>query len=41
MRNLPDPFAVVDFNGYVLDVNPAFEKAYGWKKKVIIHKYIP
>lgn len=41
MRNLPDPFAVVDFNGYVLDVNPTFEKAYGWKKKEIVDKYIP
>jgi len=41
VRNLPDSFVIVDFNGYILDVNPAFEKVYGWKKKEIIQKYIP
>jgi len=41
VQNLPHPFALVDFNGYILHVNPAFEKVYGWKKKEIIHKYIP
>ena len=41
VRNMPNPFAVVDFNGYILDINPAFEKVYGWKKREIIQKHIP
>ena len=41
VRNMPDPFAVVDFDGYILDINPAFERVYGWKKKEIIRKHIP
>jgi len=41
VKNLPNPFAIVDFNGYVLDINPAFEKIYGWKKKEIMQKYVP
>ncbi len=41
VQNLPDPFVIADFNGYILDINPAFEKVYGWKKKEIIQKYIP
>ncbi|MEE8179512.1 MAG: PAS domain S-box protein, partial [bacterium] len=41
VQNIPDPFNMIDFNGYVLDVNPAFERVYGWKKKEVIQKYIP
>ncbi len=41
VKNIPDPFDIVDFNGYTLDVNTAFERVYGWKKKEIMHKYIP
>jgi PAS domain S-box-containing protein len=41
MKNIPDQFHIVDFNGYILDVNTAFERVYGWKKKEIMHKYIP
>jgi len=41
VQNLPDPFAIIDFNGYILDINLAFEKVYGWKKKEIIQKYVP
>jgi PAS domain S-box-containing protein len=41
VQNIPDPFNIIDFNGYVLDVNPAFERVYGWKKKEVIQKYIP
>ena len=36
VQNMPDPFDIVDFDGYVLDINPAFEKVYGWKKNEII-----
>jgi len=41
VQNIPDPFNIIDFNGYILDVNPAFERVYGWKKKEVIQKYIP
>jgi len=41
IQALPYPFAIIDFNGYILDVNPAFEKVYGWNKREIIKKYIP
>ena len=41
VQNIPDPFNVIDFNGYILDVNSAFERVYGWKKKEVVHKYIP
>jgi len=41
VKNISDPFDIVDFNGYTLDVNTAFERVYGWKKKEIMHKYIP
>ncbi len=41
VQNIPDPFNIIDFNGYVLDVNPAFERVYGWKKKEVVQKYIP
>jgi len=40
-QNIPDPFNIIDFNGYILDVNPAFERVYGWKKKEVAKKYIP
>ena len=41
VQNIPDPFNIIDFNGYILDVNPAFERVYGWKKKEVMQKYIP
>jgi|GEM_PF-1978527 len=41
VQNIPDPFNIIDFNGYILDVNPAFERVYGWKKKEVVRKYIP
>jgi len=41
VQNIPDPFNIIDFNGYILDVNSAFERIYGWKKKEVVHKYIP
>jgi len=41
VQNIPDPFSIIDFDGYILDVNSAFEKAYGWKKKEVMRKYIP
>lgn len=41
LKNIPDPFSMIDFNGYILDVNPAFERVYGWKKNEVIRKYIP
>ncbi len=41
VQNIPDAFNIIDFNGYILDVNPAFERVYGWKKKEVAQKYIP
>lgn len=41
VQNIPDPFSIIDFDGYILDVNSAFEKAYGWKKREVVRKYIP
>ena len=41
VQNIPDPFNIIDFDGYILDVNPAFERVYGWKKKEVVRKYIP
>ncbi|MCK4617642.1 PAS domain-containing protein, partial [Candidatus Aerophobetes bacterium] len=41
VQNIPDPFSIIDFDGYILDVNSAFEKAYGWKKREVMRKYIP
>ena len=41
VKNIPDPFNMIDFNGYILDVNPAFERVYGWKKNEVVRKYIP
>ena len=41
VQNMPNPFAIVDFNGYILDINPVFEEVYGWKKKEIVQKSIP
>jgi len=40
-KNIPDPFNIIDFDGYVLDVNSAFERVYGWKKNEVVRKYIP
>lgn len=33
-----DSIAVFDLDGYIIDVNPAFEKLYGWKRAEIIGK---
>lgn len=41
VKNQPNPFAVFNFDGYILDINPAFEEIYGWKKKEIMQKYLP
>ena len=41
VQNIPDPFNIIDFNGYILDVNSAFERIYGWKKNEVVRKYIP
>jgi len=41
VQNIPDPFNIIDFNGYILDVNSAFERIYGWKKNEVVQKYIP
>jgi PAS domain S-box-containing protein len=36
-----DAIAVFDLNGYIITVNPAFERIYGWRKDEIIGQPIP
>lgn len=36
-----DAIEILDENGNVVDVNPAFEKLYGWKREEVIGKQIP
>ncbi|UHA60854.1 PAS domain S-box protein [Metabacillus litoralis] len=36
-----DAIEILDVNGNVVDVNPAFEKIYGWKREEVVGKQIP
>ena len=40
-ENTKDGIAVFDLDNKVIDVNPAFENLYGWKREEIIGKNIP
>jgi len=38
---ISDSVMVVDLEGRVVDVNPAFEKLYGWRKKEVLGRHLP
>lgn len=40
-HSVADPIDILDLNGNVLDVNPAFEEVYGWKKEEVIGHPLP
>jgi len=41
IQTLPYPVAIIDLNGFILEVNSFFGKLYGWKKEDIVFRYLP
>lgn len=41
IQTLPYPAAIIDLNGFILEVNSFFGQLYGWKKEDIVFRYLP